>query len=728
MVVALSGVLLLLGLAAYAAEGAPVADRWPVVKKFFPTATRFGDIEGKPPAATVYQDKKIIGYVFESKMIAPVPAYSGKPVNVLIGVDTKGQITGTKVLEQEEPILLVGIPVQKLYDFVNRYVGHRVTEDIVVGGGAAKKGQVHIDAISSATVTSLVVNQTILRAAMEVAVSRKLVSPSALAAGPAKVRMDVYHKATWRELTGNGSIRRLLVTREMVAKAFKDQRGEVQNDIVTNVPAGLDPNTFIELYYAYLNAPTIGRSLLGANQYSELMHRLEPGMHAVAVMANGVYSFKGLGYVRGGIFDRLHLVQNNQLILFHDSDYQTLVDLGLADAPHFSEMTIFIIRKAYDFDPGSPWQLQLLVRRQIGPLKSIFTTFNAGYQIPSDYVTRPAAPSSTALSPTEPLWVTVWKQRKVDIAILVLGLVALSAILMFQDWLIRRPKLLSYLRNGFLVYTVFFIGWYSLGQLSVVNVLTFVHAMFQQFRWDAFLIDPMLFILWTFVAVTLLMVGRGVYCGWLCPYGAMQTLISKIAQRFHVPQIEVPPLVHERLWAVKYIILLVLFGLSLQSVGLAERYAEVEPFKTAVNLHFARQWGFVFYAVGLLVISAFNSKFYCKYVCPLGAALAISGRYRLFEWLRRRRECGRPCQVCAVECEVKAINPIGAINFNECHYCLDCQVTYWNDQKCPPLVERRKRREKRERVHEQAGGDESVPVPIQGPSKLSDDGNRTSST
>ncbi|HKJ95040.1 MAG TPA: regulatory protein NosR, partial [Gammaproteobacteria bacterium] len=92
--------------------------------------------------------------------------------------------------------------------------------------------------------------------------------------------------------------------------------------------------------------------------------------------------------------------------------------------------------------------------------------------------------------------------------------------------------------------------------------------------------------------------------------------------------------------------------------------------------------------------SVVNCKFYCKYVCPLGGGLAVAGRYRLFEWLRRRRECGHPCQICANECDVQAINDIGQINYNECHYCLDCQVTYWNDRKCPPLVERRKRLER----------------------------------
>jgi NosR/NirI family nitrous oxide reductase transcriptional regulator len=165
--------------------------------------------------------------------------------------------------------------------------------------------------------------------------------------------------------------------------------------------------------------------------------------------------------------------------------------------------------------------------------------------------------------------------------------------------------------------------------------------------------------------------------------------------------------VHQRLWAIKYLILLALFGISLQSLVYAERFAEVEPFKTAITLRFMREWGFVLYALGLLVVGLFVRKFYCRYLCPLGAALTYPARFRIFDWLRRRKECGRPCQICAEECEVQAIRPTGEINANECHYCLDCQVTYFNDRKCPPVVEKRR---KRERFSKDAP---SKPVPVE---------------
>ncbi|MDU6673997.1 MAG: 4Fe-4S binding protein, partial [Bradyrhizobium sp.] len=174
----------------------------------------------------------------------------------------------------------------------------------------------------------------------------------------------------------------------------------------------------------------------------------------------------------------------------------------------------------------------------------------------------------------------------------------------------------------------------------------------------------------------------------------LQELTNTAAKWLKVPQITVPWGLHERLWPIKYIIFLGLFGLSLYSVALAEQFAEVEPFKTAIILKFARSWPFVLYAAALLGIGLFIERFFCRYLCPLGAALAIPGRIRTFEWLRRWKECGSPCQRCAKECPVQSIHPEGHINVNECIYCMHCQELYYDDQRCPHMIQVRLKREK----------------------------------
>ncbi|WP_053179730.1 transcriptional regulator NosR [Pseudomonas kilonensis] len=636
---------------------------------------------------------KVLGYVFQSLDVVDIPAYSGKPINVQVILDPAGVILDAYVLEHHEPILLIGIAEEKLHAFSARYSGIKVNQRVVVGH-SSDPNAVTVDAIAGATVTAMVVNEVIMRAAHDVAVSLGLVKGDAgLAVAPARVREDIYEPADWKTLTGNGAIRRLLLTRGQVDASFKGTEAEQ-----VETASGEQVNdTFIDLYATHLNPPTIGRNLLGEAQYRTLMAELKPGEQAIAVMGSGRYSFKGSGYVRGGIFDRVQLRQSGDTISFRDLDFQRLNDVALDDMPDFDEMAIFIIRASHRFDPGSPWNLELLVRRQTGPVSGTFSSFELAYQLPEPYLERPL-PTAEQLAAAEeasrPMWLTLWYQKSVEISVLGAALLVLTAILFFQDSLARRPTLLHWLRRGYLVFTVVFLGGYALAQLSVVNVLTFVHALFEGFRWELFLTDPLIFILWVFTAASILLWGRGVFCGWLCPFGALQELINELARKLKVPQYELPFAVHERLWAIKYIILLVLFGVSLESMASAERLAEVEPFKTAITLRFDRQWWFVAYAVGLLLINLFTRKVYCRYVCPLGAALAMPTRLRLFDWLKRRKECGNPCQLCAKECEIQAIHPDGRINANECHYCLDCQMTWHNENKCPPLINKRKKRGK----------------------------------
>ena len=670
-----------LTLPAHALFVSPPKDPMPLIKEIFSEQTKISEKvatkEGGSLVWTIYKNEDILGYAFETNDLAKIPAYSGEPVNMLVAIDPQGMYLSAKVLEHHEPIILAGIPESKLHAFTEQYDGLSVQDRLKVGGNQTE-GIVHIDGLSGATVTVMVMNVAIVKSATIVARELGIISASQEAIQPmGTIYPDVYKKADWTTLTGDGSIRKLYLNRKTVDEAFVGTEAEH----VEEANAEQKQDKFAEIYFAQVNIPTVGRNLLGDSEYDYLMSQMKPGENAIILMGTG-YSFKGSGYVRGAIFDRIQVLQNGEAIAFRDLDHSRVPDIYIDGAPRFSERSVFIIREHHEFNPASDWQLELLVRRQTGPLDSIFTSFKADYHTLDHYLDRPAL---ILPEPELTLAQQVWLEKDAEVIILFILLAILLVVLFLQDILVRYPKFMHNFRHLYLIITVVFIGWSWGGQLSIVNVFTFLQAFMSDFSWDLFLLDPVIFILWGAAAVTMILWGRAVYCGWLCPFGALQELINVFARYIKIPQFELPWAVHERLWAIKYLILLALFGMSMESLATAEQFAEVEPFKTTFLLKFDREWPFVLYASALLIINIFNRKFFCRYLCPLGAALSTSNSIRLFSWLRRRPECGQPCKTCAKECEIQAINPDGEINMRECHYCLDCQVTYYDEQKCPPL-------------------------------------------
>ncbi len=701
-----------------------------------PAADQFGAVSGVPPAAPLLKQGKVVGYAFLNSDIVDSTGYSGKPINIVVGLDRDARVTGARLVDHHEPIFLVGISQSKVDKFINGYIGRNVL-------AIDSESRAPIDIVSGATVSSMVIGDSITRASIAVARAYKLghggLAAAVAAATPArKIDPAKLVSESWAELTGDGSVRRLLLTNDDVNKAF----AKTGNAVAIARPAQGKPDApFVDLYAALASVPSIGQSLLGPAEYKNLKARLSDDRQAIIIAGAGSYSFRGSGYVRGGIFDRIEVIQGQNSIRFRDRNYERVGSIAAAGAPEFPEIGVFVVPKGQHFDPGKPWRLQLLVQRATGALDKAFINVGLGYSVPEKYLepltvaapaapvagAAPAAPTVAALTSTsaqapsanvpapavEPLWVKIWQAKAVDIAILLVAVMVLTAIFFFQDVLVKRPKLFERIRLTYLAFTLLWLGWYEHAQLSVVNVFTFFQELRGHFQWEHFLNDPLIFILWGSVAAALLFWGRGAYCGWLCPFGALQEWMNKIARTLHVPQLKVPFGLHQRLWPIKYIVFLALFGVSLGSLSLAESLAEVEPFKTAIILHFVRDWWFVLIAVVFLLPGLVIERFYCRYMCPLGGALAIPARVRMFDWLRRYRECGSPCQRCAQECPVQAIHPEGQINPNECIQCMNCQVLYHHDQKCPVMIQLRLKREKRAALSSPAmkpGGKTPAPV------------------
>ena len=658
---------------------APALCNYVPCTEVLPGATSFSERKGQPPYVEGYAEengqRKLVGYVVLSTDVTDTPAYSGKPVITLIGLTPQGNFAGIKILKHSEPILLLGIPESALIKFNDQYLGKFVGANIEIGRSRPDEDMIGLDAISGATVTVIAQNQVMMMSGAavgrQVGILEKTVRPQAKF-------VDRGRKLDWATLVEEGLVQRLTVMPEQVG-----------------LERGKDP--FIDLWYGYLNHPEVGRAIMGETGWRDLMARIKEGEHALFVIRTaGRESFKGSGFVRGGIYDRVQLRQGQDVFTFRDLDYYNLYGVSAPGAPSFTESAIFIVRSS-SFSGAFPWKFIFLgnrVDRETGA--RTFINFDKEYWLPDAYleggrpeVKKPDAP-----------WVRVWKTRALEIGLFSALLVAVAVVYAKRDALTRRSTRknkwpVNAFKYTFWVISIGFVGFGLLAQPSITQVLTWFHSLLFQWQWELFLTDPFIFLFWIFIILTTFVWGRGLFCGWMCPFGSLSELIYKVAgaiglKRF---QFALPMKWHNRLKWVKYAVFFGLLAVSVFSMGLAEMLAEVEPFKTTFLVGmFNRAWPYTLFVAVLLGLSIFMERPFCKYLCPLGASLAMPSTFRWFG-LKRKQECNS-CKACAVGCGSLAIDEHGRIDHRECMHCLDCMILYTDEHACPPLAQERKRRTK----------------------------------
>ncbi|MDF0603546.1 4Fe-4S binding protein [Psychromarinibacter sp. C21-152] len=594
-----------------------------------------------------------LGRIGSSWEIATSVGYSGRPIDMLVAVTPQARIAGARLMQHSEPILTLGLTDADIARFVAGFAGL----DLTAPGQADA-----LRFISRATVTTAVIRDTILRTGRTLALADG-------GAGGGRIDRLTYEPHDWAGLAQIGAVQSATMTMAEAAAALAG---------ADRVPEPGEGH-FLDLHVALLDPPEIGRNLLGRRTYSGAMGDLPADRVALFVASRGLHSHRGLAWRRTGTFDRVAVIQDGRRFPVTDTGYLRLDELAAEGAPQFRERSLFRIG-GDGFDPAAPFRVAVTATRD-GATGPVTATLAVDYALPERFL-LPPPPEDT------PLWQEMWQSKRPAILGVAAMLTVLTGILFVQDSIVRRPMLWRRLRLTFLAVTLVWLGWTVNAQLSVVQVVAFVQSLLSGFRWETFLVEPLIFLLWSFVALGLLFWGRGVFCGWLCPFGALQELTNEAAQKLGVKQIQVPHALHQRLWVIKYTLFLAILALSFYSMKDALILAEAEPFKTAISMRMMRAWPFVAFVLVVLAAGLFIERFYCRYLCPLGAALAIPAKLKIFDWLRRRPQCGRECRLCEPKCTVGAIDPIGRINPNECVLCLRCQVIYHDPKTCPTLKRR----------------------------------------
>ncbi len=524
------------------------------LKKAYPQADKIVANKKVPSLFDAFKGGEQIGYLIINTNYTESIGYSGKPIHIAIGVDNDGVIRGIQLLKHSEPIVLIGIPESKLMKPFEKLIGYNV----IKGFQEKTLEDNEIDIVSGATVTVIVMNDSIVSSVIKAFRSLSVIDQeeqSAKETRTFKTNMP-NEKKTWQQLLDEGSVKNLHLTTEHVSQIFLDKGfTEAAKRLKTQ-----DPNeTFIDLYMGMVSIPEIGENLLGKGEYKNLKERVVDGQQAIVIAANGLFSFRGSGFVRGGVFDRFQIEQGDNTIRFRDQHYKRLRQLYAEGAPEFVEIGVFYLPKPSNgkskFEVGDEFIFNLLISQAVGPREKRFFNAHLPYLVPDKFVDIVAPKPIVKQLQYVPeggqaqvernaanmkLVKSIWKGKHIQVIILGILLTILTIIFFFQNQLTKSAKWTKIVRYSFLTFVLIWLGFINNAQLSVVNILTFFGALINNFDWSFFLRDPLVFILWCSVAASLILWARGAYCGWLCPFGALQELTNHIARKLKIPQITLP--------------------------------------------------------------------------------------------------------------------------------------------------------------------------------------------
>jgi Na+-translocating ferredoxin:NAD+ oxidoreductase RnfG subunit len=190
--------------------------------------------------------------------------------------------------------------------------------------------------------------------------------------------------------------------------------------------------------------------------------------------------------------------------------------------------------------------------------------------------------------------------------VLYLLLFTLAALFYF---ITRKSSGLLRIRDVFLLLSVVIIGLYLSTPFSMLHMFNLLLMRFSSS------------ILWYVVVISTLVsiasAGR-FYCGWLCPYGALSEFVGRLPLR----KWNISTVTDDRWRNLKYVLLCVV--IAAVSVSRHTEYGNFETYVTLFSFHgTVLTWALV---AAMLLINMRVERFWCRYLCPVGALTGTLSR------------------------------------------------------------------------------------------------------
>jgi NosR/NirI family transcriptional regulator, nitrous oxide reductase regulator len=602
-----------------------------LLKMVMPDAASFSEKAGDPPvykafgAAEQGSEGELIGYLFETPDYPPEEIGYSAPIEVLVGMDLEGILSGIEVLYYRESYKSIRGDFINSERFPNQFEGMSVSDGFRVGRD--------LDGVSRATITSWATSRGIRNAARSVARNYLTDSEFVANANSGEVALQILQAQSWGEMKESG--------------------------LVKEFPILLEDLTQLNLTLAFIGTEALGELLVGPDDYSraerEASNRVEDGnMLLVGIDGNASTPFRQ---------ERLAITQGDAV---YNIERRRFVYVGSADHGKIAGQVRFAgaIVMSSDIDLSQPFTVLYDTGLQVGSVEELAQVDYQVPPVPFSLATGAPLPAEFLPKPANP-FPEFDDFEEVDEGVLatlinsapvaeVLALLLLFAMVMTA--FLRKSSTIRWVT---LAYTLFYLGFYNGTFLSVSHITNGLKQ-----GPSLFLNDLPLLLIVVFTIVTTLFWGR-VFCSSLCPFGALQDFITRIMPKKW--QFEVPQAIHDKALTIKYgiLALLVVTSLTFSDLSLFQYF---EPFGTI--FYFSRSMLLWAILAVFIVASMFVSRFYCRYACPLGAALGVTSFLSPFR-IKRVPQC-EVCKVCEKSCPTGAIRA-HKVDFKECVRCDICE-------------------------------------------------------
>ncbi|MEX0964212.1 MAG: 4Fe-4S binding protein [Pseudohongiellaceae bacterium] len=601
-----------------------------LLKEVMPDAQTFSEKSGDPPvyrafaAAEQGAEPELIGYLFETPDYPPEEIGYSAPIEVLVGMNLDGELSGIKVLFYRESYKSIRGDFLNTERFPNQFEGMSVSDGFRVGRD--------VDGVSRATITSWATSRGIRNAARSVAQNYLRDSEFVANASSQETALAILEAQSWEEMKESG--------------------------LVKDFPIVLEDLTELHLTLAFMGNEALGELLVGPDDYSradrEASNRVQDGsMLLVGIDGNASSPFRQ---------ERLAITQGDEVF---NIERRRFVYVGSAENGKLAGKVRFAgaIVLSNEIDLSQPFTVLYDTGAEVASLEDLAQVdyqvppvpfaLATGTAVPAEYLPRRASPfpEFDDFEEEEGVYETLinsapWQEVA---ALLVLFALVMTAFL-------RKSSTIRWIT---LAYTLGYLGFYNGTFLSVSHITNGL-----KLGPSLFLNDLPLLLIVVFTLVTTLLWGR-VFCSSLCPFGALQDFITRLVPKKW--QWELPQAIHDKALYIKYGILglLAITAITFSDLSLFQYF---EPFGTI--FYFSRSMVLWVILVAFLLASVFISRFYCRYACPLGAALGVTSFLSPFR-IKRVQQCD-VCKVCEQSCPTGAIRG-PAIDFKECVRCDVCE-------------------------------------------------------